>query len=96
MTAPAVAYDIYYSVRNFEGGPEALAVACRPLLGDPVVEWGLRCIAGKFGSREDFGPETVRRFLADSAALGVMTPAQVLLDAYEQVSRLLELLGVRR
>ncbi len=62
MTAPAVAYDIYYSVRNFEGGPEALAVACRPLLGDPVVEWGLRCIAGKFGSREDFGPETVRRF----------------------------------
>lgn len=26
------AYDVYYCMRNFEGGPEALAEACKPLL----------------------------------------------------------------
>lgn len=92
---PKDAYDTYYSVRNFDGGPEALAAESRPLLQDPIAERGFRNIATKFRSREDFGPVTVSRFLADSAALGGMTPAQVQLDAHEQVSRFLELLGVR-
>ncbi len=92
---PKDAYDTYYSVRNFDGGPEALAAACIPLLDDPIAKRGFRHIASKFTSREDFGPLTVRRFLTDSGALGGMTPGQVQLDAYEQVRRFLELLGVR-
>ena len=57
------AYDIYFSIREFEGGPEALATACRPLLSDPVALKGFRHIAGKFDNDEAFGPVTVRRFL---------------------------------
>jgi hypothetical protein len=92
---PKDAYDTYYSVRNFDGGPEALAAACSPLLDDRIAKRGFRNIASKFTAREDFGPVTVRRFLTNSGALGEMTPAQVQLDAYEQVRRFLGLLGVR-
>jgi hypothetical protein len=39
------AYDIYFSIRNFEGGVDRLAEACRPLLEDPVAVEGLTHIA---------------------------------------------------
>ncbi len=92
---PKDAYDAYYAVRNFDGGPEALAAACSPLLDSPTARRGFGHIASKFTTREDFGPVTVRRFLTGSGALGGMTPEQVQMDAYEQVRRFLELLGVR-
>jgi hypothetical protein len=88
------AYDIYFSVREFEGGPHALAEACRPLLGDPVALEGFRHIAGKFADDAAFGPVTVRQFLRDSAALGEMTADQVQVDAYRQVRAWLDRLGI--
>lgn len=83
------AYDIYFSARNYEGGPAALATECRKLLSDNVARTGYEYIAGKFRHDGDFGPVTVRRFLEESAALGDMTPEQIQTDAFMQVSTLL-------
>lgn len=88
------AYDIYYSVRNFPGGPDALAEQCRPLLGDEVVVKGYANVAAKFANREGFGPQTVRMFLAESDALGSMTPDQLQTDAFGQVSAWAKALGL--
>lgn len=88
------AYDIYFSVREFDGGPEVLAEACRSLLEDPVAIAGFKHIAEKFADEAAFGPVTVRRFLSDSAALGDMTPDQVQVDAFRQVKAWLERLGL--
>jgi len=88
------AYDIYFSVREFDGGPAALADACRPLLDDPVAREGFKNIADKFADESAFGPVTVRKFLSDSAALGGMTADQVQVDAYRQVKAWLERLGL--
>jgi hypothetical protein len=88
------AYDIYFSVREFEGGPAALAAACRPLLDDPVAREGFKNVADKFADETAFGPVTVRKFLSDSAALGSMTADQVQVDAYRQVKAWLERLGL--
>jgi hypothetical protein len=88
------AYDIYFSVREFEGGPDALAQACRPLLDDAVALEGFKHIAGKFSGEAAFGPITVRRFLSDSTALGDMTPDQVQVDAFRQVKAWLARLGL--
>lgn len=89
------AYDIYFfSVRNFAGGPSRLAVECAALLSDDVARTGYKHIASKFRHAGDFGPVTVRRFLEESAALGDMTPDQVQMDAFGQVSASLRALGV--
>ena len=88
------AYDIYFSVRQFEGGAEALAEACRPLLEDPVACKGFQNIASKFTDDNSFGPLTVRQFLSDSSALGGMTADQVQVDAFLQVRAWLDRLGL--
>jgi hypothetical protein len=79
------AYDIYFSVRNYDGGPIALAEACKELLADESVTTGYRNIAGKFQHEDDFGPQTVKAFLAESDALGDMTAEQIQVDAFMQV-----------
>ena len=79
------AYDIYFSVRNFDGGPVVLAEACKELLADASVAMGYRNIASKFRHEEDFGPQTVKAFLTESDALGDMTPDQIQVDAFMQV-----------
>lgn len=88
------AYDIYFSVRQFEGGPEVLADACRSLMADPVALGGYKRIAEKFANDGAFGPVTVRRFLSDSDALGAMTAEQVQVDAFRQVRAWLDHLGL--
>ncbi len=88
------AYDIYFSVRNFEGGAAALAESCKALLSDKTAVEGYQYIAGKFRHVDDFGPQTVSVFLAESDALGEMSPDQVQVDAYMQVSAWLKALGI--
>lgn len=90
------AYDIYYSVRHYEGGVSVLAAECRSLLDEDEARTGFAHIAGKFRDRDDFGPATVRQFLEESDALGEMTPDQVQTDSYMRVSTLLEALGVMK
>ena len=89
------AYDVYFSARNFAGGPEALAAECAKLMEDAVARKGYEHIAGKFRHVEDFGPKTVRLFLQESAALGEMTPEQIQMDAFMQVSALLRGMGIQ-
>ena len=79
------AYDVYYAIRNFEGGPVVLAEACRALLNEPGARGAYENIATKFDLEDGFGPQTVRKFVAESGALGDMTPQQVQTDAFRQV-----------
>jgi hypothetical protein len=53
------AYDIYFCVREFEGGPDVLAQACAPLLNDAIALKGFQNIAEKFSAQDSYGPVTV-------------------------------------
>ncbi len=88
------AYDIYFCVRNFAGGPTELAKASRPLLTSPVAREGFLKIAAKFRSDEDYGPHTVSRFLGESGGFNGMTAAQMRTDAYRQVRAWLDAVGL--
>lgn len=88
------AYDIYYCVRNYPGGIDALAAACRPLLDHPEGLAGYRFIAGKFDSPDGFGPTCVRQFVEESRALEERSADQWQLDAFGQVHAWLRALGL--
>lgn len=88
------AYDIYFCVRNYPGGPEALAIACADLLSDEGSVTGFAKIRQKFRRENDYGPSTVRMFLAQSSALGGMTTDQVETDAFMQVDAFLNALAI--
>lgn len=89
------AYDIYYCVLNFQGGLEALAAACRPLLAYENGERGFRYIDAKFATVDHFGPVCVRQFVEDSHILDGRTPDQWQQDAFGQVDAWLRALGIR-
>jgi len=89
------AYDIYYCVRNYPGGPEALADACRPLLEHASGAAGYGLIAGKFDTVDGYGPTCVRRFVEATAVLGDRSPEQWQQDAFGQVDAWLQALGLR-
>jgi len=90
------AYDIYYCVRNYPGGVEALAEECRPLLAHASGERGYRLIASKFDSFEGYGPTCVRRFVEDTQAMGDRTPDQWQQDAFGLVDALMRALALRK
>lgn len=89
------AYDIYYCIRNYPGGPEALADACRPLLEHESGKVGFSYIADKFDSVDGFGPTCVRKFVEETKVLGERTPDQWQQDAFGQVDAWLRALGFR-
>lgn len=89
------AYDIYYCIRNYPGGPQALADACRPLLEHVSGLSGYQHIASKFDSVDGFGPVCVRQFVENSQVLGERSPAQWQQDAFGQVDIWLRALGLR-
>lgn len=89
------AYDIYYCVRNYSDGIEALAEACRPLLAHPSGEQGYRYIDEKFDNLDGYGPTCVRRFVEETRVLGERTPDQWQADAFGQVDAWLRALGLR-
>ena len=89
------AYDIYYSVRNFPGGIDALVEATRLLLDVESARKGYRLISGKFRNIEDFGPTSVREFVEGSPLLGGRTGNQWQQDAFGQVDAWLRALGLR-
>lgn len=79
------AYDIYYCIRNYEDGIDALVEACRPLLAEAEAERAYRNIATKFAEPNGFGPATVRMFLAEQDGMGDMTLDEVETDSHFQV-----------
>ena len=89
------AYDIYYSIRNFPGGIDALVEATWPLLDFDTARTGYRHIAEKFRNVDDFGPTSVRRFVDRSDVLGERTADQWQQDAFGQVDAWLSALGLR-
>ena len=93
---PKDAYDIYFCVRNFPGGPQALAAEGAPLLSNPVVREGYLMIAAKFRSDDDYGPHTVSRFLGESGGFVDMSTEQLRTDAYQQIRAWLHALGLSR
>lgn len=88
-------YDIYFSIRNYEGGPEGLAKKSKPLLVDPIARKAFQYICEKFSKSDGFGPQTVRVFLEESKALGDLTPDQLQTDAFMQVSAFIKALDIR-
>ena len=89
------AYDIYYCVRNYPGGIEALAEACHLVLAHNSGAAGYRFIAGKFETPESYGPTSVRQFVEETEVLGDRTPDQWQQDAFGQVDAWLRILGLR-
>jgi hypothetical protein len=87
-------YDIYYCLRNYNGGIAALAEACRPILAHSSGEKGYKHIAAKFKAVDDYGPTCVRQFVKDTAILGGRTPDQWQQDAFGQVNAWLKALGL--
>lgn len=90
------AYDIYYCVRNFPGGPEALAEACRPMLEHEDSIAGYMHINEKFETVDSFGPISVRRFIQGTSVLQERSPDQWQQDAFGQVDAWLRVLGLRK
>ncbi len=88
------AYDIYYCVRNYPEGLEALAAACKPLQDHESGAAGYAYIAKKFGGLDDYGPTSVRHFVEDSQVLGDRNADQWQQDAFGQVNTWLGLLGL--
>lgn len=80
------AYDIYFCLRNYPGGPQALVQAFHPHLRHGLVREGLEKIAEKFASPAHVGP----RFVADFLEVeGADERAILQRDAFERVSYLL-------
>jgi hypothetical protein len=88
------AYDIYYCVRNYPGGSEALAAACNPILQLPGGKQGYQYIAGKFEKEDSYGPTSVRKFVEDTNRLEGRSADQWQTDAFGQVKAWLKMLGL--
>jgi hypothetical protein len=89
------AYDVYFCVRNYPGGIEALAKDCAPLLEQEEAKKGYQRINEKFESAEHYGPIFVREFVKDSAVLDGRTPEQWQQDAFGQIDVWLKAIGIR-
>lgn len=89
------AYDIYYCIRNYNGGIEALAEVCKPVMAHASGIAGFRYISGKFDSTEGYGPTSVRRFVEESHILGDRSADQWQIDAFGQVDAWLRAIGLR-
>ena len=89
-------YDIYYCIRNYPGGAEALAKECHPILRHESGEQGYRHIAAKFEKLDSYGPTSVRQFVEETAILGERSPDQWQQDSFGQVNAWLKALGLIR
>jgi hypothetical protein len=85
------AWDIYYCIREFPGGMDALAERLRPRIEHGLVREALGKIAVHFASPEHRGPRHVADFeeVADPEDREAIQR-----DAYERVNYVLEQLGI--
>jgi hypothetical protein len=84
-------WDIYYCVRHFPGGLDALAAEFRPHMRHGLVREGLEKIAAAFASVDHIGPVSVADFeeVTDPEDRAVLCR-----DAFERVSMLLGKVGL--
>jgi len=85
------AWDIYFCLRNYPGGNDALAAVFRPHLGNKLVLEGLRKIQEKFATAEYVGPKSCADFdeIVDAEDRAIR-----IRDAFERVHDLLQRLGI--
>jgi hypothetical protein len=88
-------YDIYFCIRNFPDGIDALAQACVPLLEHKSALQGYEHIAAKFDKVDGYGPGCVRKFVEDTQILDGRTADQWQQDAFGQVDAWLRALKLR-
>ncbi|OHD67292.1 MAG: hypothetical protein A2W19_02470 [Spirochaetes bacterium RBG_16_49_21] len=86
------AYDIYYCLKYFPGGLDALISEFRPHLGNRLVTEGLQKIAEKFASVDHFGPRAVADF---NTVTDREEREQVQRDVFERVDYFLKGLNIR-
>ena len=89
------AYDVYFSIRNYPGGVEALVEECNPLLEYVSGQEGFRHVASKFKDVDDFGPTCVRKFVEESDVLGERSLDEWQQDAFGQVDAWARMMGLR-
>ena len=87
------AWDIYYCVKNYQGGIDALVSEFKQCVGNSLVKEGLRKIAEKFATADHIGPTLVADFeeIVDQDERG-----RIKRDAFERINYLLKELGVLR
>jgi len=85
-------WDIYYCIKNYPGGVDALAQEFEPHMRHALVKEGLGKIAKKFASEKHVGPKSVADFeeLEDAEEREILER-----DAYERANYFLEKLGIR-
>lgn len=88
------AYDIYYCVRNYQGGIDALVADCKPLLEDEEAVRAFKLIGEKFAGRDYHGPESAARFADEGGILDGRTREQWQTDAYGQINAWLKGMGL--
>jgi len=86
------AWDIYYCVRNYPGGLDALAEELRSHIGHALVREGLEKIAKHFASAKQVGP----KYVADFDEVSDPEDRELLQrDAYERVRHILNKVGIQ-
>ena len=85
------AWDIYYCLRYYPDGLDAIVEEFRANVGHGLVREGLQKIAKHFASEKHLGP----KFVADFEELSDLAEREIReRDAYERVNYLLEKLGI--
>jgi len=90
------AYDVYYCVRNYPGGPEALAEASKAVLDCPSGAEGYAGILDKFDTLDGYGPTCVRKFVEETDVMGDRSGEEWQQDAFGQVDVWLRALDLRK
>lgn len=57
------AYDLYFVVRNIDGGRDRIGLAMRPLLGDSLAQQALAILRRDFSDHGGIGPRRVAEFI---------------------------------
>ena len=85
------AWDIYFCIKNFEGGIQAFAKEFLPLKENKLAVDGLVKIRSKFSTIDSMGPSSVVAFeeVADKEEQDRLKR-----DAFEQVNALLNILEI--
>ena len=86
------AYDIYFSLEHYSGGPAALASTFGDLRGIEVVEEALRAMRSVFKDTRQIGPVWAAQVAEEAGA--PETPEQVRRRSYELAKALLDTLGI--
>ena len=86
------AFDIWYVVKRYPGGIDALVETFRPHLDKGLVKLGLEILARKFERLNSWAPTQVGRF---DSALNEGEQEARQRDAYERIAYLLTELGLR-